>query len=197
MTIPSEYVLDGDVVGCVLLVALDTTGGTIRFGEGFEGYFTDSNGNVWLGSRLIQVTGTDIAINGTAPGLSLAFSYIQDPDAQEDLVSAIEAEGGVDAIRGRSATFYLQYMEDMSDWHAPSFAPVQWFKRTMINLTYSYDGPQQRTIGVVCEGDWRLRNRPSAGRYTRTDHERRLGESNPSLTVMPNGSVEGQRLSSL
>lgn len=194
MSFPADFELDAEIVGAITLVALDTTGGVLRFGVGFEGLFTDRNGNQWLGSRLINLSETEFAINGTAPALAMTFSWIQDPDAV-DLNAIIREEGGVSAIKGRSATFYLQYMTRQDEIFAPVRAPVQWFRREMMNIVYTIDGPQQRSVAITCEGDWRLRNRPQAGRYTVIDHARRLGvASNPSLQFMPINAVDDQPL---
>lgn len=194
MPFPADFDLDAEIVGCITLVALDTTAGILRLGSGFEGTFVDCNGHSWLGSRLISTSSTEFSINGNAPALTLTFAWVQDPDT-EDLLTIIRNEGGIAAIKGRPAIFYFQYLTKQAEIFAPVHQPVQWFKREMINLVYTLDGPQQRTVSVVCEGDWRLRNRPLSGRYTVIDHARRLGvASNPSLEFMPTHVVDNQPL---
>lgn len=194
MPFPTDFELDADIVGMITLAALDTSAGILRFGTGFEGTFIDKNGHAWLGSRLISTSSTEFSINGNAPALTLTFAWIQDPDA-EDLVAIIRNEGGIAAIKGRPATFYMQYLTRQEDIFAPVHAPVQWFKREMLNLVYTLDGPQQRTVSVVCESDWRLRSKPLGGRYTVIDHARRLGvPNNPSLEFMPTHELNNQPL---
>lgn len=193
MTLPSNYELSSQVIGLIDLVELDTTEGPLNFVIGEDARFTDVNGTVWLGSKLLSVSETEFSINGTAPALQLSFSFIQDPDS-EDLIKIIKDFGGVDAIKGRLAKFYIQYIGEYKEIYAPVFAPQLLTQRVMYNLDYSFEGPQVRTLTVTVEGPFNLRARPLGGRYNTADHSRRVGSPNPSLEFMPNNATDTQTL---
>jgi hypothetical protein len=192
MTIPSDWDLQADVVGCFVLAHLDTSEGALRFILNDEGWFQDANGDRWLGSKLIQMSEIEFSIGGTAPGMEIGFSYTVDPDA-EDLV-AIVRQFGVDAIRERDATFYLQYLARHEEFYAPVFDPIVIATRKMMQLRYDFSGPQTRTVSVVIEGPMNLRSKPVNGRYTDADQRRRTGVDDPSFEFMPNNSFDEQSL---
>jgi hypothetical protein len=196
MSLPEDYDLRSPVIGVVDLISLDTTAGMVRLLLGDDGFFFDVNGNQWYGSKLISTSEIDFSVNGTAPAVELTLSFIQDPDA-EDLVSAVK-EYGVAAIKDRPARFYIQYLESTGEFFRPVFAPQLLTTRTMMNLDYSFEGPQVRRLTLTVEGPFNLRAKPVGGRYNTSDHSRRLGlpagTINPSLEWMPNNTFDDQPL---
>ncbi len=192
MSMPEEFDFRAETVGFIDLVELDTAIGVARFWVGEDGIFTDTNGDVWYGSKLISVSEVEYSIAGTAPSLELSFSFIQDPD-QDDLVTAAR-EMGVAGIKGRPANFYIQYLSRVGELYAPIFAPQRTTSRRMSNLTYSFDGPQSRTLSLTVEGPFSLRSKPIGARYNTADHSRRLGYENPSLEFMPFQTFDEQPL---
>lgn len=192
MSIPAGYDLRADVVGIIDLVALDTTAGVLRFVIGADGFFTDVNGDKWLGSKLISCSDIEFSINGTAPATELTFSFIQDPDT-EDLIAAVKSYG-VAAIKNRDATFYMQYLAAHREFYAPAFAPQALTTRPMMNLDYVYEGPQVRRISLTVEGPFSLRSKAVGGRYNTDDHSRRCGYDNPSLEFMPTSAADDEPL---
>lgn len=192
MTIPAEWELDADIVGCLVLAKLTTTGGDLRFILNDEGKFIDANGDTWLGSKVIRMSEVEFSIGGTAPMFELGLTYTVDPDA-EDLVAAVR-EYGVAAIRNQDVIIYLQPLMRMEEAYSPVEELVVIATRKMMNLRYSFEGAQTRTVSVMIEGPMNLRARPVNGRYTDTDQRRRTGTDDPSFEFMPNNGFDEQSL---
>lgn len=192
MTLPTEFDFQAEIVGVLDLVALDTTAGVLRFIVGEDGWFKDTSGNVWTGSKLISTSDMEISVNGTAPTMELGLSFVQDPD-EEDLVAAVQGHG-VAAIKNRDAVFSIQYLATTGQYFRPIYAPVVLTKRKMIGINYSFEGPQVRRLSVSVEGPFNLRAKMPGGRYNTVDHSRRVGAPNPSLEFMPTNSFDEQSL---
>lgn len=196
MTLPSNYDTRAEVVGFVDLVELDTSLGEFNFLLGQDGWFKDLNGKNWIGSRLISCSEVEFSINGSAPGVELGLTFIQDPD-EPDLITEIRALGE-DLVKGREARFYIQYLENIEQYFHPIYSPQLITKRVMMNLSYFFEGPQIRRISLQVEGPFNLRSRPVGGRYNTDDHSRRLGMPpgviNPSLEFMPVHGIDEQSL---
>jgi hypothetical protein len=192
MAIPANYELRSPNVFILDLVELDTSAGIVRLILGEDGLFKDINGNIWTGSKLITMSEVDFSINGTAPGVELGFSFIQDPDAA-DIISQIQALGA-EAVKGRKARIYIQYMESQAEFFAPRYAPHLLTERVMYGLNYSFEGPQIRRVSVALEGPFNLRSRAPGGRYNTDDHSRMVGSFNPSLGLMPVSGYDEQQL---
>lgn len=196
MSFPEEMDFKADTVGILELVELDTTEGICRFIVNADGFFIDSNGNKWMGSKLISVGEIEYSVNGSAPAVEFSFSFIQDPDA-EDLVSAVRAMG-LAAVRGRDASIYIQYIGATREFFKPFYAPQKITVRKMSNIGYAFDGPQIRSLSLTVEGPFNLRSKPVNLRYNTADHSRRLGLApgvvNPSLEFMPNNTFDMQPL---
>lgn len=196
MTMPSEYDFRSENVGIINLIELDTTVGVFRFLLGDDGWFKDLSGNVWVGSRLISCSEVEFSINGSAPGIELGLTFIQDPD-EPDLISEVRALGN-DVIKDREARFLIQYLEATSEFFRPVYQPQLLTRRKMVNLGYSFEGPHIRRISLQVEGPFNLRAKPVGGRYNTADHSRRLGLPsgviNPSLEYMPVHGVDEQSL---
>ena len=190
--IPPEYDFRSETLGILDLLELDTTEGPARFIANNDARFVDINGKEWVGSKLISVSEVDFSINGTAPGVEVGLSFIQDPEA-DDLIAQIR-EMGVGVIQGREARFYIQYFEQFEEFYKPVFAPQLLTTRTMQNITYSFDGPQVRRVSLIIEGPFSLRAKPVGGRYNTADHSRRCGYANPSLEYMPTSGWDEQSL---
>jgi hypothetical protein len=191
VSIPSDWDLSAEIVGLAILVELDCVGVTARFILGDEGTFTDSNGNVWMGSKLFSMSEIDFPTNGEAPVTSLRFTYTFDPDLT-DVVSIARAEG-LAAIRNRPCRIYLQYFAATGELFAPVHAPLLVATRTMRALEYELTGPQTRSLTVKMETAFDGRSKPVNGRYTDAD-QRRRHPGNPSLEFMPTNSTDDEQL---
>lgn len=189
---PSDYDPRDIVSGVLDLCLVDTTDGPARFLLGTDGRFTDTNGDIWYGSQLIGVSSLAAAIGGDAPEGNLTFSFFQDPDA-DDLITELRAQG-LDYVKGRDITFYVQPVRAMEEFYAPTSAPIQWMVRTMRTLTYVATGAQNRSISVSFEA-W-SENRKSARKLTlnTNGHATLIGEANVSLSYMPTDDFEEDKL---
>jgi hypothetical protein len=192
MAIPANYDLRAPDIFVLDLVELDTVAGPVRLILGEDGIFDDVNGIRWVGSKLISMSEIDFSINGTAPGLELGFSFIQDPDAA-DIITQIQALGE-DVVKGRKARIYMQYLESPQQFFAPVFPPHLLTERVMYGLNFSFEGPQIRRVSVSLEGPFNLRARAPGGRYNTVDHSRLVGSANPSLGLMPVSGYDEQQL---
>lgn len=196
MTIPSAYNARAERVGFLTLVEIDSTEGIFNFLLGTDGWFQSTDGKKWIGSRLISASEIELSVNGTAPGIELSLTFIQDPD-QPDLVSEVRALGS-DIVRGRPCRLYIQYMEAIEEFYKPVYAPQLITQRTMMNMSYHFEGPQIRRLSLQVEGPFNLRSKPVGGRYNTADHSRRIGlppgTINPSLEFMPVHGVDEQTL---
>lgn len=192
MTLNPEYDFRADVISVLDLVALDTTEGMVRLWLGEDGFFTDTDGNVWTGSKLLTMGEVEYSINGSAPTITLGFSFIQDPDS-EDLVAAVSALG-VAAVKGRPAYFYIQYLRSLNEFYKPFYAPDLITQRVMTNIDYVFDGPQIRGLSLTVEAAFNLRSKAPGGRYNTVDHSRRVGSDNPSLEFMPTNGFDDEPL---
>lgn len=193
MSAPAEWDFTQEIVGYVELLAVDTTAGIYRFIIGADARLIDVNGNEWVGSQLISASEIEHSVNGSAPGAEYSFSFIQDPD-EDDLIGAIRDMGGVDIVKGRDATMYMQYFATYNEMFKPVFAPYQITKRKMTALGYVFDGPQVRKLTLSVETSFNLRSKPIGARYTTADHSRRVGSNNPSLEFMPYNAFDEQTL---
>lgn len=195
MSVPTEIAqqLSDEVVGAILLVDLDTTGGHIRLLPGEDGIFTDTNGDQWLGSTLISLGDAQGgASNGSAPTFQVTLNYAYDPSRGTDLLAAVR-QYGVDAINGRALTLYFQYFGKHEEMYAPIWSPIRVATYTMRQLIYGLDGDQTRNVAVSCEGPYPLRSKPPNGRYTDAD-QRRRENGDPSLEFMPTNAFDNQPL---
>lgn len=178
--------------GLLDLCLIDSTAGVGRFIIGADGVFTDTNGDQWFGSQLINAGSLGASIGGAAPEGSLTLSYFQDPNA-DDLISDIK-ELGVSCIEGRAITFYVQPVGSMAEFYAPTVAPIQWMQRTMRTLTFSADGAQGRSISLTFEA-WTEQRKGSRRVVLNTQgHAQLIGESNPSLEFIPTVDFQEEKL---
>lgn len=183
---------DIEVIGKLELVNINTADGDFGFIVGTDGKFRDANGKVWHGSQLISASKLEQSINATAPSGEIGMSFFQDPDAP-DVVSQIK-ELGVDYVRGRPIKFYTQPITDPADIMNPKLPPDLIMTRTMRNLRYSADGPQNRKISVTFESVWENRRRSRRLVYNTTDHAKLIGSTNPSLEFIPTVDFQEQKL---
>ncbi|UWQ59969.1 hypothetical protein K3722_07515 [Leisingera caerulea] len=189
---PAGYNRQDDVLGVLDLCEIDTPDGPARFIIGTDGVFTDINGNQWFGTQLASVSSLASALDGQAPEGSLTLSFFQDPDA-DDLIAQVKALG-LDYIRGRPITFYVQPINSQAEFSAPTAAPVQWMQRTMRTLVFSASGAQDRSISVTFEA-WSENRRASRRIILNTEgHAKLIGEENPSLEFMPTDDFEEEKL---
>ncbi|OWU80430.1 hypothetical protein [Phaeobacter sp. 22II1-1F12B] len=189
---PAGYDYSDHVRAALDLCEIDTTDGPARFIVGVDGIFRDINGNSWYGSQLASVTSLASALEGQAPEGSATLSFFQDPDA-DSLIAQIKALG-LDYIRGRAITFYVQPINSQSEFYAPTVAPVQWMQRVMRSLVFSASGAQDRSISVTFEA-WSENRRAARRIVLNTEgHAKLIGEANPSLEFMPTSDFEEEKL---
>jgi len=180
------------VVGSLRLIEIDSTVGFLRLVEGNDGAFTDVNGVVWHGLKLISTGDVATSVGGSAPAIELSLSY-ENNLALDEIVGAVRSLG-VAAIRGRTCKLYFQYIGKYEDRFAPVDEPQLFTTREMLNLTYDFQGAQQRRLTLLTDGPFALRSRPVNGLYTDADQRRRTGTDDPSLEFMPNNSNDEQAL---
>lgn len=193
MNIPDEIAqrLSDEAVGAALMLELDTSEGFLRLYRGENGVFRDVNGTDWIGCTLLRMGEVKVSSNATAPTWEAQLSYVHDPD-REDILSVIR-EFGVAAIDGRPCSLYFQYFGKLEEMFAPIWEPILFRTLTMRRLIYSYNGPQERSVTLVCEGPFPLRSKPLNGRYTDAD-QRRRHSGDPSLEFMPTHGFDDQPL---
>ena len=189
---PDGYGWRDDVLAVLDLCEIDTPDGPARFIIGTDGVFTDVNGNKWYGTQLANVSSLGSAIGGEAPEGSLTLSFFQDPDA-DDLIAQVK-ELGLDYIKGRPITFFLQPINSHPEFQAPSVPPIQWVQRTMRKLVFTANGAQDRSISVTFEA-W-SEDRRGARRIVLNSegHAQLIGEANPSLEFMPTTDFQDVKL---
>ncbi|GAA6190895.1 hypothetical protein [Phaeobacter sp. NW0010-22] len=189
---PSGYGPSGDVFAALDLCEIDTPDGRMRFIIGTDGVFRDTEGRVWYGTQLASVSSLASALDGQAPEGSLNLAYFQDPNAP-DLIAQIK-ELGLDYIKGRSITFYVQPLNSFSEFYAPQTPPIRWMERVMRTLVFTANGAQDRSASLGFEA-W-SENRRGAGRVVLNTrgHAKMIGADNPSLEFMPTSDFEEQKL---
>lgn len=192
MIFPDAFNASDRVAYILLLVNISTQDGEFGFMAGVDGLFTDVNGKNWYGSQLINQGNLEASINGNAPSGQVEISFIQDPDAP-DLVRQIRALG-VNYVSGRDITFFIQPLQGVEEFQAPTLQPIQYSRRVMRTISYSASGPQQRSIALSFEGPYELRNTSRGLTYNTVDHERLTGVSNPSLEFIPTNRTDEEKL---
>ena len=189
---PTSYDPRDDVIAVLDLAEIDTPDGPARFIIGTDGVFTDTDGNQWVGSQLVQVSSMQSALDGTAPAGSITLSFFQDPNA-DSLISQIK-ELGADYITGRPITFYIQPIRSQAEFRAPTIAPIQWMQRTMRTLTFTAGGGQDRSITISFEA-WAENRRAARRIVLNTEgHAQLIGEANSSLEFIPTVDFEEEKL---
>lgn len=189
---PSSFNPRDPVVAAFTLVEIDAASGVARFLPGIDGRFTDTDGNVWYGSQLLEISKLEVSINGTAPSGRASISYFQDP-AAPDLIADIKANGD-DEVRGREIRFFVQPFTSLEQMYAPVLAPIRLATRTMTTLEYEATGDQTRRLSVSFEGPFENRRTRRALYYNSEDHSRLVGYANPSLDYMPTENFEEEKL---
>lgn len=180
------------VVAKLDLVNLSTADGDFGFIAGLDGRFVDVNGKTWIGSSLIQASAQESALNGKAPAGEVSMSYYQDP-GMPDLVAQIRALG-VDYVRDRAITFYVQTFADVGEFYAPKTPPIQIYKRRMKSLSFSIEGDQLRRLTLAFESSWEERRSARRRIYNTVDHSATLGALNPSLEFVPTNNFQEEKL---
>jgi hypothetical protein len=189
---PAGFDPRAEVRGFLRLVSIDAPSGLARFIIGQDGRFTDTSGNAWVGSQLIEAGGITLSRDGSAPAASLTLSYFQDPDAP-DLIEQIQ-ESGDTAISGSVVRYYLQPINDIAEFYAPVFAPILRATRVAAGLSFTMEGDVARSITVSLEGPFRARASRRGFLYTVDDHARLVGSANPSLEFMPTNNLVLEKL---
>lgn len=189
---PSSFDPRAQVNGVLDLCAIDTADGTFRFLIGRDGIFTDSDGNQWMGSSLAQVTGLESAIDGIAPEGSLVLTYFQDPTIP-DLIAQVK-DLGLNYVKGREVRFYIQPLESVAAFYAPTVAPIRWLTRIARQVSYRANGARDRAITLSFEA-WAERRGAARRLALNTEgHAALTGSANPSLKYMPTVNFEPEKL---
>lgn len=180
------------LVALLDLVNINTADGDFGFISGTDGVFTDVNGKMWYGSTLISVPRLQSAIDGVAPAGSIEMSFVQDP-SDDDVVGQLR-DLGLDYIKDRPISFYVQPLRSMEEFYAPTLPPELHTVRTMRTMTLAASGAAERSISVGFE-PW-TEDRRSARRiaYNTDGHARLTGAANPSLSYMPTENFEEEKL---
>lgn len=180
---PSGFDPRGDVLGLLHLVNINTVDGDFGFMLGADGAFTDINGKRWVGSTLIGGSDDELSIGGTAPAGQLTLTFFQDP-SEADVVSQIMSLGSA-YVSGRPVTWWVQPVATQAEFYAPVFAPILRQTRDATTIDYKIDGPQGRALILSYEGPFARRKNRRGLVYNQPDHEKLIGESNPSLSRVP------------
>ena len=189
---PTSYDPRDDVIAVLDLAEIDTPDGPARFIIGTDGVFTDTDGNQWVGSQLVQVSSMQSALDGTAPAGSITLSFFQDPNA-DSLISQIK-ELGADYFCGLYGRLGRSVSHSLPEFQAPTFAPIQWMQRTMRTLTFTAGGGQDRSITISFEA-WAENRRAARRIVLNTEgHAQLIGEANSSLEFIPTVDFEEEKL---
>ena len=145
------------------LIHLDFLNAPMRIWEG-TGLLTTKDGKEWAGlGELGTVTGLEAAIGTAAPVANFTLSGV-------DKSLMAQAVDTATQVTGRDATVYGQFFDDDFKPFGGVFAI---WSGIMDQMTYSADGPTDRTINLSVEGLWTRRGRPAFGLYTDRDQRRR------------------------
>lgn len=180
------------VVAKLDLININTADGDFGFIAGLDGRFTDVNGKKWLGSSLITASAQESALNGKAPAGEVSMSFYQDP-SMPDLVGQIR-DLGVDYIRNRPITFFVQTFADTADFYAPETPPIQIYRRKMKTISFSIEGDQMRRLTLSFESSWEDRRSAKRRIYNTLDHSDFVGAPNPSLEFIPTNNFQEEKL---
>lgn len=196
-SIPAQWDTDAEIVGYITLISLDTTQGPVRvFLSEDDGFFDTLDGLRWYGGRAFEMGDIEAPINGTAPTVTLSFTYYLDPlnPPDQDLIEIVRQNGGVDAIRERWATFYIQPMIAYEDSFRPALGYFFFTRLQMMQIAFDISGPRRRTVSVVLETSNSMRARPPYGTYNTADASRRVGFHDPSFEFAPDDSFDEEPL---
>jgi hypothetical protein len=180
------------VFGFLRLASIDAPSGLARFMIGQDGVFTDTTGNAWVGSQLIEASELELPRDATAPEGQLTLSYFQDPDAP-DLIDQLRASGDA-AIRGSVVRFYIQPITSHEEFYRPTRPPILRAVRVATSLTFSAQGDTVRQISLRIEGPFAARQQRRGWVYSVNDHSALVGAANPSLQYMPQISQQLEKL---
>ncbi|SMO64102.1 hypothetical protein [Paracoccus laeviglucosivorans] len=172
-----------EVLGIIRLAEVTTAGGVFRFILGLDGRFIDVNGQVWIGSTLLDVPELEMLVGDIAPSGSITITYLQDPDGP-DFVGQMKQLGLV-YVEGLPVRFYAQPFTDLSQVGAPVEPPELIATRRQTGLTYTVDGPAQRSITLTFETLGASGNHQPRLIYNTEDHAALIGRANPSLQYIP------------
>lgn len=189
---PDGFDPRADLAGKFELANINTPEGDFGFLIGVDGIFTDITGKKWYGSRLIGAGDLEMSIGGTAPAGEVTLSFFQDPEA-ESLVAEIKSLG-VDYVKGRPITFYVQPFTTQEELYSPKVAPIQVARRTMRAISFAANQALDRSITVNFEGPFENRKAAFRGIYNTDDHARLIGAPNPSLEFIPRENQQEEKL---
>lgn len=163
--------LAGRTVAASLLVHMDFRETPRRFWFGFGDLV--AGGHTWQGTgELIQLDGLESPIGTNAPKLTNTVSGI-------DANLVMLARNASVRVKDRRETVYIQFFDVTPDdasvepWSLldQPFAISSWL---MDQMTYTAQGPEQRSISLTAESLWTNRRRPAYGLYTDRDQNKRF-----------------------
>lgn len=189
---PDGFDPDQDVVGLLNLVNINTPDGDFGFLLQEDGVFTDRSAKAWTGAQVLENPALEASINGTAPAGSLGMTFFVDP-GDDGFVAEVKALG-VDYVRGRALTFFVQPLFAPGDLWAPQVDPIQIAEFRMQSIVIAANGPLQRTMRLTFEGAFAGRNQARGYYYNTVDHAKLIGAANPSLTYLPLHARQPEKL---
>lgn len=132
-----------------------------------------AGGHDWIGTgAMIQIDGLEQPIGTVAPKTTFQLSGI-DPT----IVSL--ARNASDRVKDRRCTVYVQFFDLTPDdasvdpWSLLD-EPFAIWSGLMDQMSYSAQGPSQRTVTLTAESLWTNRRRPAYGLYTDRDQNKRF-----------------------
>lgn len=156
--------LAGREIGAALLVHMDFRGNERRWWTG--------NGDVTLGGHdwrgtgtLIQIQGLEQPVGTSAPKTTFSISGV-------DATAVQMARQASDQVKDRRVRVFINFW-DVTDW-APLDSPYALWTGRMDQMSYSADGPSQRSISLTAETLWVNRRLPPYGLFTDRDQNARF-----------------------
>lgn len=158
-------------VGAALLCHMDFRDLPRRWWIGFGPLL--AGGHEWIGTgELIQIDGLEQPIGTVAPKTTFELSGI-------DPTLVMLARNASDRVKDRRCTVYIQFFDVTPDdasvapWSTLD-QPFAVWSGVMDQMTYSAQGPSQRSISLTAESLWTNRRRPAYGLYTDRDQNMRF-----------------------
>lgn len=133
----------------------------------------EAGGHSWQGmGELIQIEGLEQPIGTVAPKTTFQLSGI-------DATVVSLARNASDRVKDRRCTVYLQFFDitpndaSVAPWTLLD-APFAIWSGKMDQMTYSAQGPAQRSVTLTAESLWTNRHRPVFGLWSDRDQNARF-----------------------
>lgn len=132
-----------------------------------------AGGHTWLGTgELVQIEGLEQPIGTVAPKTTFTLSGV-------DATLVTMARSASDRVKDRRVTVYIQFFDvtptdaSVQPWSLLD-APYAIWSGIMDQMSYSAQGPGQRSITLSAESLWTNRRRPPYGFWTDRDQNSRF-----------------------